>query len=87
MTDYPSGGPSDEPFPSSHIALAVVSCVLCQLCGVVALVYGAQVSSEWRLGNRARAREYSRLALGWSIAGILMTLVGGGLIFLFALNA
>lgn len=71
--DFPQQHPEAQPCPSSHLGLALVSSILCQLCGIVALVYAAQVSGEWRMGHYERAREYSGLARGWALAGLVLT--------------
>ncbi|HEX2145859.1 MAG TPA: CD225/dispanin family protein [Glycomyces sp.] len=71
--------------PSNHLALALVSLLLCTVLGTVALVYAAQVAAEWRMGNTWIAEEYSRKARGWAVWGIALGLVVVGIVGLVIL--
>lgn len=84
MTDPLDDSADREPMPPSHLGLALASTVLCQVCGVVALVYAAQVASEWKLGQYELARRSSARAKAWAWWGLALSLL---LVAVFAFAA
>ena len=72
----PSQPGPNPALPNSHLALAIVSLLLCCLpTGIVAVVYSTQVSQKWAAGDYAGAQTASVNARNWGIAGIVVGLV------------
>lgn len=66
------------PRPNNHLALAIVTTVLCCLpFGIVAIVQAAKVNSLYAQENYEAANRASANAKKWSIIGIIVGLVGG----------
>lgn len=81
----PSGGWSSVPGekPSSNLALAIISTILCCLpLGIVSIVYAAKVDGHWMAGRYAEAQDASRKAKNWAIASIVSVLALGVVVIL-----
>lgn len=71
----PSGYPM-PPCPSTNLVWAVIVAVLCcQVFGIVAIVYAAQVKTKYNMGNYESALKYSERAALWCQLGIAFGLV------------
>ena len=67
--------------PSSYLGWAVASCILCCLpLGIVAIVFAAQVNDKWLRGDYDGARRASENAQVWTIAAIVLGIVGSAII-------
>ena len=72
------------PPPSSHLALAILTTVLCCLpLGIVSIVYASKVDSLYRVGDIAGATYNSMQARKWAYWGIGISVVGWALYFVF----
>lgn len=61
-----------EPCPPTNIAWAILTTILCcQIFGIIAIIYAAQVSSSYHQGNLEKAKKYSDRAAMWSIISIV----------------
>lgn len=81
----PGGGwatpPGDK--PSSNLALAIVSTILCCLpLGIVSIVYAAKVDGLWMAGRYVEAQQASEKAKRWAIASMVSIVVLTALYFL-----
>jgi len=57
--------------PSNYLALSIITTLLCcQVFGIIAIIYAAQVNSKYVAGDYAGAERSSRYARNWSFAGI-----------------
>jgi hypothetical protein len=57
--------------PPTHLAVAIVSCILCCLpAGILAIAYAAQVSSRYDSGDYVGASDCSRKAKLWALASL-----------------
>lgn len=57
---------SKPPVIEDHMVGAILATIFCcQVCGIVALVYGSQVSTRLSMGDVVGAREASESALKW----------------------
>ena len=66
--------------PPSHLALAIVTTLCCcQLFGVVAIIYAAQVDTRWNAGDAAGAHDASHKARLWSVLALAAGLIVGAL--------
>lgn len=70
--------------PPSYLALSILTTLCCcQVLGIVAIVYAAQVDSRWNAGDRAGAADASEKARYWALVaflvGLLVNLVVAGL--------
>lgn len=62
--------------PSSYLVLSILTTLFCcMVFGIIGIVYASKVDSAWYAKDYASAREYSRKARLWSLAGILLTVV------------
>lgn len=80
----PMGGWSQSPGekPSSNLAWAILSTILCCLpLGIVSIVYAARVDGHWFAGRYAEAQDSSRKAKNWAIASVVATPVAFVLLF------
>lgn len=77
--------------PDSHLALAIVTTILCCLpFGIVAIIYATKVNSYYEMQQYDKAEKASADAKKYSIIGIVIGLVVGiiyGLFMLFAAGA
>ncbi len=80
---WPLGGPAAGPPPPNYLPWAIACALLCcQIPGIVAIVYAAQVNSSYFAGNYAAARESSAKALLWikwsvglGVSGVLLYII------------
>ena len=75
----------DAPMPPGSVPNYLVQSILvtlccCQIPGIVAIVYAAQVNGLIRAGDFVAARRSSRLAFIWSLVGFCLGL-GFGLLY------
>ena len=62
--------------PDNHLLKAVISTILCvPILGVVAIVYAAQVDSNYNSGFYEDAEDKSRKANGWANAAMVVGLI------------
>lgn len=65
-----------EPCPPTNMLWAILTTVLCcQVFGIIAIVYAAQVSSKYYAGDIECAKKYSDRAAIWCIASIVCGLI------------
>ena len=87
----PAAAPVQTEVIPSHLALAIVTTLMCCMpLGVVSIVYAAQVSSLVSSGKIEQARAASRSAKGWGIAALvvgLVAVVGYGLFYALVIAA
>lgn len=70
----PNGG--YVPCPNSWIWLSLLTLICCCTpLGIVSLVYSCKVSSNYNIGNYAKALDCSNKARNWAIAGIILGIV------------
>lgn len=63
--------------PSSYLALAIISTILCFLpTGIVSIVYATKVNSAYEDGNYLEAEKASRSAKTWGLVSIAIAVVG-----------
>lgn len=76
------------PMPKTWLAESILVTLLCCLpCGVVGIIYAAQVSSRYAAGDYDAAAHDSRIAGLWTKIGffsVLILYVVGGLVYLLA---
>lgn len=78
---------SPTPRPPDYLVLSIVSTVLCCLIpGIVAIVYAAQVSAKWALGDYAAAVDASNKAKTWSLVSIGLGIIYVGIAVAAALS-
>ncbi len=71
------GQSSRVPQPSSHMALAIITTLMCCLpTGIVAILKSSKVDSLYFAGRYDEAVEASKSSMNWSIAGIVISLIG-----------
>lgn len=59
------------PCPPTHLVWAIlVTIFCCQIFGIVAIVYSAQVESRWSRGDYAGAKKASSTSLTWILVSI-----------------
>lgn len=81
---YSQGAPQPAPAgrPKSHLVMAILMTLFCCMVpGIVAIVYGASVSSRISAGDLEGARRASRRAEGWIIASFVLGLLSATLWF------
>ena len=62
--------------PPTNMVWAILTTVLCcQIFGIIAIVYAAQVGAKFRAGDLEGAKRYSDRAAIWCIAGIVAGLI------------
>ena len=62
--------------PPTNMVWAILTTVLCcQIFGIIAIVYAAQVGAKFRAGDLEGANRYSDRAAIWCIAGIVAGLI------------
>lgn len=60
-----------RPKPSSYLALAIISTVLCCLpTGIVSIIYAAKVNEAYASGDYEKAVQSSKNAKTWALVGI-----------------
>ena len=65
------------PQPSSHMALAIITTLMCCLpTGIVAIMKSSKVDSLYFAGRYDEAVDASKSSMNWSIAGIVISLIG-----------
>lgn len=65
------------PRPSSYLALAIISTILCCLpIGIVSIVYATKVNSAYEDGKYDEALKASRNAKTWGLVSMGVALVG-----------
>ena len=70
--------------PSNYLALSIITTLLCcQVFGIIAIIYAAQVNSKYVAGDYAGAERSSRYARNWSFAGIGIGLLTILIVILF----
>lgn len=84
--EYPRYAPGQQPYneyrmpipcPPTNLVWAILSLICCcQVFGIVAVVYAAQVTSLYNSGRYEASRKASNNALNWSIASIAVGFVG-----------
>lgn len=66
----------DQVCPPTNMVWAILTTVLCcQIFGIIAIVYAAQVGAKFRAGDLEGANRYSDRAAIWCIAGIVAGLI------------
>lgn len=85
--DLATGAPPVSPPPqkpaSYLVAGILITLCLCAPLGIATIVYAAQSDARWRAGDVDGAREASRKARSWAIAGGVL----GGIVLLVYLAA
>ncbi len=70
------------PCPPSNLVWAVIATVLCcQVTGIVAIVFAAQVSTKYNMGEYEKAQKYSDWAAWMVIASIVISILWSSLAF------
>ncbi|XP_064608439.1 proline-rich transmembrane protein 1-like [Liolophura sinensis] len=65
--------PPSAPPPNNHMALAIVSCLLCVWpLGLVAIICSSQSADSARAGNNEDAATKGKISLGFSITSIVL---------------
>lgn len=73
---YAQGPSSGYPCPSTHMALAIITTIMCCLpTGIVAIMKSSKVESLYHSGYYDEAVEASKSSMNWSIAGIVISLI------------
>jgi len=63
--------------PNSHLALAIISTILCCLpLGIVSIVYATKVNSLYEDGNYSEAEKASKNAKTWGLVSIVVAAIG-----------
>ena len=66
-----------KPVVPTHMVMAVLTALFCcQIGGIIAIIYAAQVSTKLAQGDIAGARSASRTAHGWIVANLCIGLLG-----------
>lgn len=79
-TPQPQPAPADR--PKAHLVMAILMTLFCCMVpGIVAIIYGASVSSRMSAGDLEGARRASRRAEGWIIASFVLGLLSATLWF------
>lgn len=69
--------------PPTYLGWAIASCILCCLpLGIVAIVYAAQVNDKWIRGDYDGAYRASQNAQIWTIAAVVIGIIGSVVITL-----
>ena len=69
--------------PDNNMAFAILCTILCSpLCGIVSIVYAAKVNDLWYAGKYDEARSAASTSRGWAIAGAIISIVFGFIVFL-----
>lgn len=72
--------------PPTYLALSIVLMILCcQVTGIVAIIYSANVSSKYNAGDYEGAQKYSDRAALWCILSIVLGLISVPFAILFQL--
>lgn len=72
------------PKPSSYLALAIISTVLCCIpAGIVSIVYATKVNDAYLNGDYAGAQRASNNAKTWGLVAVGIALVGWVLYVVF----
>lgn len=67
---------NQPPRPSNHLALAIITTILCCLpAGIVSIVYASQINSKYNAGDYEGAERASKNAKTWWIVAIIAGLV------------
>lgn len=62
--------------PSTYLVLSIIVTILCCLpFGIIGIIYASKVDSCWNAGNFDDARENSRKAKTWALAGLVLGFV------------
>lgn len=65
------------PRPSSYLALAIISTILCCLpLGIVSIIYATKVNSAYEDGNYEQALSASKNAKTWGLVSVGIALLG-----------
>ena len=63
---------NQPPRPNNHLALAIVSTILCCLItGIVSIIYSTQVNTKYDAGDYDGAMQASKNAKTWALVGII----------------
>ena len=78
------GSPGQGAAPSNYLVWAILSTIFCCLpLGVASIVFAAQVSSKWAMGDYAGAEDSSRKAKQFALWGTIVGVVFDLLIIVF----
>lgn len=69
--------PATEQVPNHMVGAILTALFCCQIGGIVAIVYAAQVNSKLARGDVEGARAASKTAGTWIAVNIIMGLIGG----------
>lgn len=73
---------NQPPRPNNHLALAIVSTILCCLItGIVSIIYSTQVNTKYDAGDYEGAVQASKNAKTWALVGIITGVVIGVIYF------
>ena len=65
------------PRPSSYLALAIISTILCCLpLGIVSIIYATKVNSAYEDGNYEQALSASKNAKTWGLVSVGIAILG-----------
>jgi len=71
------GGMPAGPPPQNYLVWAILSTIFCCLpLGIASIVFAAQVSSKWQVGDYAGAQESSRKAKQFALWGTIIGAAG-----------
>lgn len=77
--------PQNQPKPNNHLALAIITTILCCLpAGIVSIVYATQVNSKYNVGDYEGAIKASKNAKTWWIVAAVTGVVIAIAYFAFA---
>ena len=79
-----SVAPTTEQVPNHMVGAILTALFCCQIGGIVAIVYAAQVNSKLARGDIEGARAASKTAGTWIIVNLIIGLIGGLLYLLLA---
>ena len=80
-----SVAPSTEQVPNHMVGAILTAIFCCQIGGIVAIVYAAQVNSKLASGDIEGARAASKTAGTWITVNVILGLVGGLLYAILAM--
>ncbi len=68
---------SKPPRPSSYLALAIISTIMCCLpIGIVSIIYATKVNSAYEDGKYSEANKASKNAKTWGLISVGVALLG-----------
>ena len=77
-----------RPCPPNNLVWAILSTIFCcQITGIIAIVFAAQVNSKYEESGYEAAKKYSNWAAWWCIAGVILVILGYSILLPFLIFA